>query len=154
MKLKQSTSLVELPKTLEAHGCKHWATNLSIIPHTLGIPTVSIINVGRTLMLVLLRKQNCCPIGYITLLSLISRPKHRLLHLWGLLYGLLPIANLAEPLLVVRHRQSTKPEKWQNRIFLFWTKSLRSHSSVIIVDFSLKIAPISCAYSWAAPFRY
>ena len=34
--LRQSTSFAESQKTLEAHGCKPRATNLSIVPHTLG----------------------------------------------------------------------------------------------------------------------
>ena len=29
-------------RLLEAHGCKHWVTNLSIVLHTLGIPTANI----------------------------------------------------------------------------------------------------------------
>ena len=36
--------------------------------------TVHIINVGRTLILGLPRKQDGRPVGYITLLTLISRP--------------------------------------------------------------------------------
>ena len=38
----QSTSLAESQKALEAHGCKPWLTNLSIVPHTLGILTANI----------------------------------------------------------------------------------------------------------------
>ena len=59
-------------------------------------------NVGRTLLLGLPQKQNGRPIVYIMLLMLISRPKRSLSHLWGLLYGLLPMAKIAEPFLVVR----------------------------------------------------
>ena len=42
MKLHQSISFTESQKTQEAHGCKPWASNLSIIPHTLGIQTANI----------------------------------------------------------------------------------------------------------------
>ena len=45
--LHQSTSLVESHKTLEAHGCKPWVTNLSIIHHTLGILTANIVATWR-----------------------------------------------------------------------------------------------------------
>ena len=38
-KLRQLISLAEAQKALEAHGCKFSVTNLSIIPHTLGILT-------------------------------------------------------------------------------------------------------------------
>ena len=34
--LHKSTSLAESQKVLEAHGCKSWVGNLSIVPHTLG----------------------------------------------------------------------------------------------------------------------
>ena len=37
-----STSLPEAQKALEAHGCKLLVTNLSIVPHTLGILTANI----------------------------------------------------------------------------------------------------------------
>ena len=33
-------SLAESQKAVESHGCKPWATNLTIIPHTLGTCTV------------------------------------------------------------------------------------------------------------------
>ena len=37
------TSFAESQKAfLEAHGCKPWATNLSIVPHILSIPTTNI----------------------------------------------------------------------------------------------------------------
>ena len=35
-------SLSDSQKALEAHGCKPWLTNLSIVPHTLGILTANI----------------------------------------------------------------------------------------------------------------
>ena len=38
----QSTSLNEWQKALEAHDHKFWVTNLSLIPHTLGILTANI----------------------------------------------------------------------------------------------------------------
>ena len=118
-----------------------------------------IINVGWTLILGLPPKQNGRPIGYITLLMLISWPKCRLshLHVWGLLCGLLPMAKLAELLLVVRHSgkvPNRKVAKSQLFMFLLWTKSLRWHHSVIIASFTLKITPVNCAYSWALPFLY
>ena len=34
LSLHQSTSLAESQKAVEAHGCKPWVTNSSIIPHT------------------------------------------------------------------------------------------------------------------------
>ena len=37
--LHQLTSLTESQKALEAHGCKPWVTNISIVPHTLDILT-------------------------------------------------------------------------------------------------------------------
>ena len=40
--LHPSTSLVESRKALKAHGCKPWVTNLSVVPHTLGIPTANV----------------------------------------------------------------------------------------------------------------
>ena len=40
--LYQSTSLAELPKVVEAQGCKPCVTNLSIIPHTLVILTENV----------------------------------------------------------------------------------------------------------------
>ena len=40
--LNQLTSLAKAQKALEAHGCKPWVTNLSIVPHTLGILTANI----------------------------------------------------------------------------------------------------------------
>ena len=36
------TLLAESQKALEAHGCKSWVTNLSIVPHTLGTLTANI----------------------------------------------------------------------------------------------------------------
>ena len=38
----KSTSLTELQKSVEGHGCKSWVTNLSIVPLTLAIVTASI----------------------------------------------------------------------------------------------------------------
>ena len=40
--LHQSTSLAKSQKAVEAHGCKPWVANLSIVPHTLGILTANI----------------------------------------------------------------------------------------------------------------
>ena len=36
------TSLDHLQKAFEAHSCKPWETNLSVVPHTLGILTTNI----------------------------------------------------------------------------------------------------------------
>ena len=41
--LHRSTSLAKLHKSVESHGCKSRVTNLSIIPHILGILTTTII---------------------------------------------------------------------------------------------------------------
>ena len=41
--IHQSTSLAELYKALEVHGCKPWLTNLLIVSHILGMLTVNII---------------------------------------------------------------------------------------------------------------
>ena len=84
-------------------------------------------NIGRTSLLRLPREQNGRPIGCNSLLMLtcISPPKHRLSHLWRLIYGLLLMEKLAEPFLNGRqnHRQGTKlesrkiansPCSWQN----------------------------------------
>ena len=68
------------------------------------------INVNKTLILGLPRKQNGCPIGYITLLSVISALKRRVRRLWRLIYGLLMIAMLVGPLMGVKD-----PGKVQNR---------------------------------------
>ena len=79
------------------------------------------------------------------------------------LYGLLSMAKLSEPLLVVRHTgkvPNRKVAKSQSVhvlvlvlvlllvlvLVLVLDKSLRSHNSVII-GFNLKITPIICAYS-------
>ena len=40
--LHQSTSFAEAQKALEAHDCILSVTNLSIAPHTLGIPTANV----------------------------------------------------------------------------------------------------------------
>ena len=56
----------------------------------------SINNVGRTLLLGLPQKQNGRPIGYTTLLSLISPLKRGVQHIWKLIYGLLTMAMLVE----------------------------------------------------------
>ena len=37
LNIHQSTTLTESRKTIEAHGRKPWVTNLSIVPHTLGV---------------------------------------------------------------------------------------------------------------------
>ena len=73
------------------------------------------------------------------------------------LYGLLSMAKLAEPLLVVIH--TGKVPNWKVAksqivhalvlvlvLALVLEKSLFSHNSVRIVGFALKIAPIDCAY--------
>ena len=39
--LHPSTSLTKSQKAVEAHGCKPWVTNLSIVPHTLGVSYTS-----------------------------------------------------------------------------------------------------------------
>ena len=41
LNLHQLTSLAESQKALEAHDSKPWVTNLSIVPHTLGILTAN-----------------------------------------------------------------------------------------------------------------
>ena len=61
-----------------------------------------IINVDKTLILTLPRKQNGHPIGYITLLSIISPLKRGVRHLRRLIYGLLTMAMLVWPLMVVK----------------------------------------------------
>ena len=123
----------------------------------LGTLPLSIVNVGRTLILGLPRKQNGHPIGYITLLMLIFRPTLRLLHLWRFIYWLLPMAKLAELLMSVKTPAKYPTRKWQNHtlfLLLFLTKVLLSYNSVLIVGFTLKITPVNCAYSLATPFRY
>ena len=40
--LHQFTCLTESQKALEVHGCKLWETNLSIVPHTLGLLTANV----------------------------------------------------------------------------------------------------------------
>ena len=67
-------------------------------------------NVDKTLLLGLPRKQNGRPIGYITLLSVISPLKHGVQRLWRLIYGLLTMAMLVGPLMGVKD-----PGKVQNR---------------------------------------
>ena len=62
----------------------------------------AIINVDKTLILALPRKQNRRPIGYITLLSIISPLKRRVLRLQSLIYALLTMVMLAEPLTGVK----------------------------------------------------
>ena len=80
-------SLSKSRKALEAHGCKPWVTNLLNHSPYIGYNcnvTYSIINVGRTLILVLPWKYNGRPIGCITLLTFISPLKRWLLRLWKL----------------------------------------------------------------------
>ena len=73
-------------------------------------------NVGRTLLLGLPQKQNGYPIGYITLLSVISPLKHAVQHLWRFIYGLLMMAMLVELLMGVKD-----PGKVQNqRVIKLW----------------------------------
>ena len=64
------------------------------------------------------RKQNGRPIGYITLLTLISRPKRTLSHLRRLIYGLLRMAKLAEPLMGVRNTSKVPSRKLAKSHFL------------------------------------
>ena len=67
-------------------------------------------NVDKTLLLTLPRKQNGRPIGYITLLSIISPVKRRVRLLWRLIYGLLSMAMLVGTLMGVKD-----PGKVRNR---------------------------------------
>ena len=57
------------------------SSNYPVFGQTFYYMLIYINNAGRTLILGLPRKQNGYPIGYITLQSLISRPKRRLSHL-------------------------------------------------------------------------
>ena len=69
------------------------------------ITTIIHINiVGRTLLFGLPRKQNDCPIGYITLLSVIPQLKCTVQRLWKLIYGLLMMAMLyiVGPLMAIK----------------------------------------------------
>ena len=56
--LIQSTSGAESWKAVEAHGCKPWVTNLSIIPHTLGLQTAN-----TTYCIILLQYINKCQVN-------------------------------------------------------------------------------------------
>ena len=69
-----------------------------------------IINIDKTLILTLPRKQNGRPIGYITLLSIISPLKHGVQRLWRLIYGVLTMAMLVGMLMGVKD-----PGKVRNR---------------------------------------
>ena len=101
-----------------SHGQQNWAWKFNFIilsflllydAKTIG----HIINVGRTLILGLPRNQNRCPIGYITLLSIISLLKLGVQCLWSLIYNLLPT-----PILVGPTRYETG--EWQKcKMFLF-----------------------------------
>ena len=87
------------------------------------------------------QKQNGHLIECITILTFISPPKCSLshLHVWRLVYGLLPIEKLAEPLLVIIETSAKyQTGKWQNRklflfSFLFLRNFLRLHNSIILV---------------------
>ena len=67
--------------------------------------------VGRYYNLGWSRKQNGCPIEYITLLTLISLTKRGLQHLWRLIYGLLTMAMLVGSLMGVK--DPGKVRNWQ-----------------------------------------
>ena len=71
-------------------------------PHSIASKWTDIPNVGRTLVLGLPRKQNGHPIGYITVVSIVSPLKRGVQRLWRLFYGLLPTAMLVEPLIGVK----------------------------------------------------
>ena len=71
---------------------------------------VLIINVGRTLILGLPRKRNGCPIGYITLLLVVSQLKCGVQYLWRFIYCLLMMAMLVGLLMFIK-----EPGKVQNR---------------------------------------
>ena len=87
-----------------------------------------IINVGMMLILGLTRKQNGRPIGYITLVAIISRPKWKLSHVRALkfIYGLLPMTKLAEPFMAIRNTSKISNRnvaKSQIVLFLILDKS-------------------------------
>ena len=80
--LHQLTSLAKSQKALEAHGCKRWVTNLSIIPHTLGILTAKI-----TCCIILLEYRRISNIGGL-LIEAPPKAQHNFFHsnskrLWG-----------------------------------------------------------------------
>ena len=118
--------------------------------------TTYVNNVGRTLLLGLARKQNGRPIGYILLLTLISWPKGRLSHIRRLIYGLIPMAKLVEPLVCVRNTGKLPNRKvLKSQIVLVLVlvlivdldKKLCSYNSGVTVGFTLKTTPMNCAYS-------
>ena len=99
-------------------------------------------NVGRMLLLGLPRKQNGCPVEYITYQMLISSPKWGLQHLQRLIFGLLTMEMLAGPLL--GDKDTGKVRNWRvakSRIvlililcILILVKSLLYDSSDVVVD--------------------
>ena len=123
----------------------------------------SIINIGRTLISGLPRKQDGCPVGYITSLTLISRPNRGVKNFWRHICGPLPMAILTGPLMSINDTGKVPNRKVAKSqivllillliLILLLVKILFHHNSVVLVDTTLKITPMNGAYSWAAPFR-
>ena len=96
--------------------CKEFYNSLFNWHRLIDCITCMNVDTCKTLILGLPQKQNSHPIGYITLLTLISQLKRRLLHLWTFLCGLVPMAKLAESLMgigdtgKVRNRQVAKSQ--------------------------------------------
>ena len=72
---------------------------------------ILIINVGRTLILGLPRKQDGRPVGYITLLTLISRPNRGVKNFLRHICGPLPMAILTGPLMSVNDTGKVRNRK-------------------------------------------
>ena len=81
---------------------------------------ILILNVGRTLILGLTRKQDGRPVGYITLLTLISRPNHGVKNFWRHICGPLPMAILTGRLWASTTPARYQTGKWQNRKLFFF----------------------------------
>ena len=92
------------------------------------IPEIFVADTVLFDILVLPRKQKGRPIGYITLLTLISRSKRRFSHVWRLIYRLLLMAKLAEPLEGVRN--TGKVRNW---------KVAKSHFLLLVLDKSFAL---------------
>ena len=63
MKLRPITFLAKSQKAPEAHGCKSWVTNLSIVLHTLGLAALSILNTDITYCIIVLEYVNESPMN-------------------------------------------------------------------------------------------
>ena len=100
-----------------ATGCDEFAGTRLCLPKTL-----TIINVGRTVILGLPRKQNGRPVGYITPLALISPLKRGVQHLRRPIYGLLTMAVLVGLLMGIKDPGKVQNREWQNHeLFLLLT---------------------------------